>query len=91
VKYVIDCGKEKRKVYNSLLETSKFKITWISQASGNQRAGRAGRTGPGYCYRLYSSAVFGNVFKKFSVPEILNTPIDQVILQMKCMGIKDIF
>ncbi|KAF9780607.1 P-loop containing nucleoside triphosphate hydrolase protein, partial [Thelephora terrestris] len=58
-----------------------------SKASATQRAGRAGRTGPGHCYRLYSSAVSENYFDEFSKPEILPMPIDGVVLQMKSMHI----
>lgn len=64
-----------------------FQVNWISKASATQRAGRAGRTGPGHCYRLYSSAVFENYFDEFSKPEILRMPIDGVVLQMKSMHI----
>jgi ATP-dependent RNA helicase DHX37/DHR1 len=62
-------------------------VSWISKASATQRAGRAGRTGAGHCYRLYSSAVFENYFDEFSKPEILRIPIDGVVLQMKSMHI----
>lgn len=66
---------------------SYYTINWISQASADQRSGRAGRTGPGFCYRLYSTPVYGNIFKKFSDPEISNAPIESVILQLKAIGI----
>jgi len=48
IRYVVDCGREKQKVFDPKLRLSKFLITWVSQASANQRAGRAGRTGPGH-------------------------------------------
>lgn len=64
-----------------------FQVSWTSKASAAQRAGRAGRTGPGHCYRLYSSALFETYFEKFSQPEILRTPIEGVVLQMKSMHI----
>ena len=41
-----------------------------------QRSGRAGRTGPGHCYRLYSSAVFNDQFEAFAAPEALRVPLD---------------
>ena len=50
--------------------TSRFDLEWVSRASADQRAGRAGRVGPGHCYRLYSSSVFENVFPAFAEPEI---------------------
>lgn len=64
-----------------------FQVGWVSKASAAQRAGRAGRTGPGHCYRLYSSALYEHYFESFSQPEILRTPIEGVVLQMKSMNI----
>jgi pre-mRNA-splicing factor ATP-dependent RNA helicase DHX38/PRP16 len=58
VKYVIDTGFCKLKVYNPKIGMDALQITPISQANANQRAGRAGRTGPGQCYRLYSAHIF---------------------------------
>ena len=55
IRYVIDSGKVKKRIYKSGLSFSTFEIEWISQASASQRAGRAGRTCEGYCYRLYSN------------------------------------
>nr|XP_015221336.1 PREDICTED: probable ATP-dependent RNA helicase DHX37 [Lepisosteus oculatus] len=60
VRYVVDCGRVKKRFYDRVTGVSSFKVTWTSQASANQRAGRAGRTEPGHCYRLYSSAVFSD-------------------------------
>lgn len=51
IKYVVDCGRVKKRFYDKVTGVSSFKVTWTSQASGNQRAGRAGRTEPGHCYR----------------------------------------
>ena len=59
------------------------RVGWTSRASANQRAGRAGRTEPGHCYRLYSSAVFQNEFEQFSPPEVTRRPADDLLLQMK--------
>jgi len=58
VKYVIDTGFCKLKVYNPRIGMDALQITPISQANANQRSGRAGRTGPGHCYRLYSAHIF---------------------------------
>lgn len=90
IKYVVDTGKIKRRVFDKKCGLSTFIITWTSQASANQRAGRAGRTGSGHCYRLYSSSVFINEFPKFSPPEITLRPIDDIVLYMKELGIIDI-
>ena len=90
VRYVLDTGRVKEKVFDRTTGVSKFIIGWTSQASANQRAGRAGRTGPGHCYRLYSSAIFDQQFQKFTDPDILRTPVDGVVLQMKSLGIGDV-
>lgn len=90
IRYVIDCGREKSKVYDEHTGSSTFAINFISQASANQRAGRAGRVGAGHCYRLYSSAVYNEHFPVHTDPEILRQPIDATILQMKSMGIRDV-
>ena len=87
VKYVVDAGLVKRRYYDKATGVSSFKITWTSQASADQRAGRAGRVEPGHCYRLYSSAVYTNEFEKFSPPEISRRPVDDLVLQMKDMNI----
>ncbi|KAF2015339.1 P-loop containing nucleoside triphosphate hydrolase protein [Aaosphaeria arxii CBS 175.79] len=86
VRYVFDCGRAKEKKYDRVTGVQSFEIGWISKASANQRAGRAGRTGPGHCYRLYSSAVFERDFEEYAAPEILRTPLEGVILQLKSMG-----
>ncbi|KAL5501491.1 ECM16 [Sanghuangporus vaninii] len=87
IRYVIDCGRAKERCYDVLTGVQSFRVNWISKASADQRAGRAGRTGPGHCYRLYSSALFENHFERFASPEILKMPIDGIVLQMKSMHI----
>eukprot|EP00727_Mastigamoeba_balamuthi_P001391 m51a1_g11249 putative probable atp-dependent rna helicase dhx37 (1362) ;mRNA; r:32915-37814 len=90
ITYVVDCGRSKQKVFDKATGISSFAVDWISKASADQRAGRAGRTCAGHCYRVYSSAVYNDQFDKFSEPEILRTPIEGVCLQMKVMGIDGI-
>lgn len=86
IKYVVDTGREKVKNYNpNGVET--YEIQWISKASAAQRAGRAGRTAPGHCYRLYSSAVFNNIFPDFSSAVISKVPVDDIVLIMKSIGV----
>lgn len=87
IRYVIDTGRAKEKIYDRASGVSKFEVHWISKASADQRAGRAGRTGPGHCYRLYSSALFNDTFQQYALPELLGAPIEGVVLQMKDMGI----
>ncbi|XP_075754590.1 putative ATP-dependent RNA helicase DHX37 isoform X2 [Pelodiscus sinensis] len=89
IKYVVDCGKVKKRFYDKVTGVSSFRVTWTSQASANQRAGRAGRTEPGHCYRLYSSAVFSD-FEKFSPPEITRRPVEDLVLQMKALNIEKV-
>ncbi len=86
VRYVFDCGRSKEKKYDPITGVQSFEVGWISKASANQRAGRAGRTGPGHCYRLYSSAVFERDFEEYAAPEISRTPLEGVVLQLKSMG-----
>uniref|UniRef100_A0A669DCS2 RNA helicase n=1 Tax=Oreochromis niloticus TaxID=8128 RepID=A0A669DCS2_ORENI len=89
IKYVVDCGRVKKRFYDKVTGVSSFKVTWTSQASANQRAGRAGRTEPGHCYRLYSSAVFGD-FTLFSEAEITRRPVEDLVLQMKDLNIEKV-
>ncbi|CAL2038500.1 unnamed protein product [Caenorhabditis brenneri] len=86
VKYVIDGGFEKRRLYDSITGVSRFAVCRISQASADQRAGRAGRISAGHAYRLYSSAVYQDCVK-FADPEILSKPADQLVLHLKSMNI----
>lgn len=65
-------------------------VRWISQSSSLQRAGRAGRTGPGHCYRLFSSAFFNDTFPQHTPPEIANTPLEGVVLMMKTLGVEKV-
>ncbi|KAI4267141.1 MAG: hypothetical protein L6R38_008395, partial [Xanthoria sp. 2 TBL-2021] len=90
IRYVFDCGRAKEKKYDQLAGVQSFEIGWISKASASQRAGRAGRTGPGHCYRLYSSAVYERDFKEHSEPEILRMPVEDVVLQLKSMDLQHV-
>ena len=89
IKYVIDSGKVKKRIYKSGLSFSTFEIEWISQSSANQRMGRAGRTMEGYCYRLYSTGLL-NKMEKFTQPQICSSPLSQIILTLKSMNVKNI-
>lgn len=90
VRYVFDCGRSKEKRYDTATGVQEFKIDWISKASASQRMGRAGRTGPGHCYRLYSSAIFEQYFEDHTLPEILRTPIEGTVLQLKTMNVVNV-
>ncbi|CDZ97490.1 p-loop containing nucleoside triphosphate hydrolase protein [Phaffia rhodozyma] len=91
IKYVIDTGVCKEKNYLSRrgtgIETLSLKL--VSQSAAQQRTGRAGREGPGFCYRLYTS----QTYKKMSaapLPEILRTNLSSVVLQLKEIGVDDV-
>ncbi|RDL35272.1 putative ECM16-putative DEAH-box RNA helicase [Venustampulla echinocandica] len=90
IRYVFDCGRSKERKYDRTTGVQSFEIGWISKASASQRAGRAGRTGPGHCYRLYSSAVYERDFQEFAEPEILRMPIEGVVLQLKAMNLQHV-
>ncbi|KAL5821242.1 hypothetical protein ACOSQ3_023124 [Xanthoceras sorbifolium] len=88
--YVIDPGFAKQNVYNPKQGLDSLVITPISQASAKQRAGRAGRTGPGKCYRLYTESAYRNEMSPTSVPEIQRINLGTITLTMKAMGINDL-
>ena len=89
VRYVIDSGRVKKRIYKNGLSFSTFQIEWISQASAEQRMGRAGRTCEGYCYRLYSNGLYVKM-EKFTEPQIITSPLSQVVLILKNMNIQNI-
>lgn len=90
IRYVFDCGRSKERKYDHLTGVQSFEVGWISKASASQRSGRAGRTGPGHCYRLYSSAVYERDFQEFAEPELLRMPIEGVVLQLKAMNLQNV-
>ncbi|CAK8575065.1 unnamed protein product [Lathyrus sativus] len=90
IKYVVDTGREKVKSYNSSNGMETYEVKWISKASADQRAGRAGRTAAGHSYRLYSSAAFNNEFPEFSPAEVEKVPVHGVVLLLKSMNIKKV-
>ena len=60
------------------------------QAGANQRAGRAGRTGPGRCYRLYTEYAYKHELLVMTVPEIQRTNLGNVVLLLKSLGIRNL-
>lgn len=90
ITYVVDCGRAKERLYDAINGIQSFEVGFISKASADQRAGRAGRTGPGHCYRLYSSNVYEEHFPQFAQPEILRMPVDNLVLMMKSMNIDNV-
>lgn len=88
--YVVDPGFVKQNVYNSKTCIDQLVVTPISQAQAKQRSGRAGRTGPGKCYRLYTERAYRDEMLSTNVPEIQRTNLAQTILELKAMGINDL-
>ena len=85
---VIDSGLAKINYYNPRTYTSSLIEGPISKASCNQRKGRAGRTRPGTCYRLYTKEEF-DARPLFTTEEILRTDLSEVVLRMAELGIRD--
>jgi len=90
IKYVIDSGFCKLKVYNPKIGMDALLVTPISKANANQRSGRAGRTGPGFCFRLYTDRQFREELMENAVPEIQRTNLSNVVLLLKSLGIRNI-
>ncbi len=85
---VIDCGIAKVNFYNQRTFTSALEPLPVSKSSAEQRKGRAGRTQPGVCYRLYGEKDFEGRFT-FTTEEILRTDLSEVVLRMSDLGIYD--
>ena len=62
----------------------------VNQAQAKQRSGRAGRTGPGKCYRLYTERAYRDEMMASNVPEIQRTNLASTVLSLKAMGINDL-
>lgn len=88
--YVVDPGFVKINAYDSKLGMDSLTISPISQAQANQRSGRAGRTGPGKCYRLYTESAFKTEMLPNTIPEIQRQNLSHTILMLKAMGINDL-
>lgn len=88
--FVIDPGFSKQKVYNPRIRVESLLVTAISKASAQQRAGRAGRTKPGKCFRLYTEKAFSSEMQENTYPEILRSNLGSVVLQLKKLGIDDL-
>ncbi|KAI2733487.1 hypothetical protein CBS147332_502 [Penicillium roqueforti] len=88
--YVIDPGFVKQNAYDPKLGMDSLVVTPISQAQAKQRAGRAGRTGPGKCFRLYTEAAYQSEMLPTTIPEIQRQNLSHTILMLKAMGINDL-
>eukprot|EP01117_Protostelium_nocturnum_P012516 TRINITY_DN4614_c0_g2_i1.p1 TRINITY_DN4614_c0_g2~~TRINITY_DN4614_c0_g2_i1.p1 ORF type:complete len:698 (+),score=224.01 TRINITY_DN4614_c0_g2_i1:205-2298(+) len=88
--YVIDPGFSKQKVYNPRIRVESLLVSPISRASAQQRSGRAGRTQPGKCFRLYTEQAFKKELQPQTYPEILRSNLGHVVLELKKLGIDDL-
>jgi ATP-dependent helicase HrpA len=89
IRYVVDSGTARISRYSNRSKIQRLPIEAVSQASAQQRAGRAGRTAPGIAIRLYAEDDFLRR-PEFTEPEILRTSLASVILQMLALGFGDI-
>ncbi|KAM5444037.1 DEAH-box ATP-dependent RNA helicase prp43 [Microsporum ferrugineum] len=88
--YVVDPGFSKQKVYNPRIRVESLLVSPISKASAQQRAGRAGRTRPGKCFRLYTETAFKKELIEQTYPEILRSNLASTVLDLKKLGIDDL-
>lgn len=88
--YVVDPGFSKQKVYNPRIRVESLLVSPISKASAQQRAGRAGRTRPGKCFRLYTEKAFKSELIEQTYPEILRSNLSATVLELKKLGIEDL-
>ncbi|RMJ28500.1 hypothetical protein PHISP_00627 [Aspergillus sp. HF37] len=88
--YVVDPGFSKQKIYNPRIRVESLLVSPISKASAQQRAGRAGRTRPGKCFRLYTEVAFAKELIDQTYPEILRSNLSSTVLELKKLGIDDL-
>ena len=90
VAFVVDPGLGKTTVYNPRIGMDVLTVLPVSQASAEQRAGRAGRTGPGHAHRCYPEGAFKRDLLASQVPEIQRTNLGAVVLLLKSLGVRDV-
>lgn len=84
IEVVIDCGRAKEMSYDSSLRVPTLNTSWVSRASAKQRAGRAGRTAPGFCLHLFSRNREA-LLDEHKPPEMLRSPLEDVCLHAKLL------
>lgn len=90
IAYVIDSCLVKMKFYNSQTDTDGLFVIPASKFSLDQRAGRAGRTRPGHCYRLITDEMYTSLYKMTN-PELLRSNLREYVLRLKSMGVRDLY
>lgn len=88
--YVVDTGFCKQKTYNPRTGMESLIVTPVSRAAAQQRAGRAGRTQAGKCFRLYTNWSFMHELEEQTVPDIQRSNMGNVVLMLKSLGIHDL-
>ena len=88
--YVIDPGFSKQTTYNPRIRVESLLVSPIAKSSAHQRAGRAGRTRPGKCFRLYTEKDFMRELEEQTHPEILRCNLASTVLELVKAGIKDL-
>ncbi|GAA5892974.1 hypothetical protein JCM8208_004140 [Rhodotorula glutinis] len=81
--YVVDCGRAKVNAFDPETGITKLQEEWTSRAGCRQRRGRAGRTRPGQCFKLFTHYTEENVMQPQPTPEIQRTPLEALLLQIK--------
>lgn len=89
VRFVVDSGFTKQKVYDPARQMEALVIVPVSKVSAQQRAGRAGRTAPGKCFRLFDKASYDLMMEE-TVPEIRRANLANTVLYLKLLGIHDV-
>jgi len=88
VRIVVDAGLERRQRFDANTGMSRLETATISRASADQRRGRAGRTAPGVCYRLWSESAHAALAAQ-STPEMLEADLAPLALELACWGTQD--
>jgi pre-mRNA-splicing factor ATP-dependent RNA helicase DHX15/PRP43 len=86
--YVVDPGISLKKIYNPRIRVESLLGSPISKNSAQQRAGRAGRTRPGKCFRLYTEKDFRTEMEEQTPPEIITSNLSSTVLELLKLGIK---
>uniref|UniRef100_A0A3Q2GNN9 RNA helicase n=1 Tax=Cyprinodon variegatus TaxID=28743 RepID=A0A3Q2GNN9_CYPVA len=90
IKYIVDSGFVKQLNHNSRVGMDVLEVVPISKSEAQQRAGRAGRTSAGKCFRIYTKEFWEKCMPEYTIPEIQRTSLTAVILTLKCLGVHDV-
>ncbi|KPP72821.1 hypothetical protein Z043_108147 [Scleropages formosus] len=90
IRYIVDSGFVKQLNHNSRVGLDILEVVPISKSEAQQRAGRAGRTSSGKCFRIYSREFWDKCMPDYTIPEVQRTSLTAVILTLKCLGVHDV-